>query len=623
MSSTQATLSLNDSGFYTLSLSMREDGVHIDKMLLITDTNYIPTGNGPVESPHQIITETAVAELSSHNIQYSYDDLYRLTGAVYAGDITAAYSYTYDSVGNMTAYTETINTETSHISRTFNAANQLISSGGTSHTATYTYDDNGNMLSTNRDNGDELEVTAYVYNQRNLLTSVNKTIGTGTTQPITDYIYDGSGDRIQQRIYTPSTPATIITYTNDIQGLTQMLVADDGTAITYNVHGLDLISQQAGAGDARLLLADGLGSVRQEMVGNTIKTTTTYEPYGKLLAQSGSSGTIYGYTGEQYDTATSLVYLRARYYNPHLKVFLSHDPYPGSYKRPASQHGYNYVNNNSINLTDPAGLCPETGDAACWSIYEQIERRFPSALHNPRIAASHGLPGIPLNEMNAFTLGGILSNLNTDPNFYFGYVSPDGVSLYISLDPIKKPVTMGPDGTGGIEILHNFHTGKKTIFAVGGIQAVFGAEASANCAVNTVFNIQDNNLKYSGSFVFWNLSAANGVGLTMGGAWTPMLRGNIVEYYSKNHNGSYSIGVGPVTGFGGDFRFGRVEYVPLVTFNEDLSVDEYHTKWYLYNNAERLYINDAIEIGIKTFKAFIPSELDPEHTPRIPTPPPH
>jgi RHS repeat-associated protein len=91
------------------------------------------------------------------------------------------------------------------------------------------------------------------------------------------------------------------------------------------------------------MLADGLGSVRVEMVNGAVETTTTYEPYGKLLAQTGSSGTTYGFTGEQYDAATGLVYLRARYYNPSLKLFLSRDPFPGYATLSISQNGYAYV----------------------------------------------------------------------------------------------------------------------------------------------------------------------------------------------------------------------------------------------------------------------------------------
>jgi RHS repeat-associated protein len=94
------------------------------------------------------------------------------------------------------------------------------------------------------------------------------------------------------------------------------------------------------------------------MVNGAVETTTTYEPYGKVLAQTGSSGTTYGYTGEQYDALTSLVYLRARYYNPSLKLFMSRDPFPGWMSLPASQHDYTYVHNDPVNKTDPTGNCP-------------------------------------------------------------------------------------------------------------------------------------------------------------------------------------------------------------------------------------------------------------------------
>ncbi|MCA9932403.1 MAG: RHS repeat-associated core domain-containing protein [Ardenticatenaceae bacterium] len=132
------------------------------------------------------------------------------------------------------------------------------------------------------------------------------------------------------------------------------MLANDGATTTANLFGLDLISQDDGS-ESRVLLADGLGSVRMEIVGEGVETTTTYDPYGKLLVQTGSSGTTYGYTGEQEDAATGLVYLRARYYNPSLKVFMSRDPFPGIPTMPATQHGYSYAHNNPINLTDPSG----------------------------------------------------------------------------------------------------------------------------------------------------------------------------------------------------------------------------------------------------------------------------
>jgi hypothetical protein len=133
------------------------------------------------------------------------------------------------------------------------------------------------------------------------------------------YVYDGAGDRLQQVDYTSGSAITT-TYRNDAVGLTQVLVADDGTEQVYNLYGLDLIAQDDGA-ETRTLLADGLGSARMEMVGPAVETVTIYSPYGELLAQTGDSGTTYGFTVEQHDGATGLLYLRARYYNPYLRHF--------------------------------------------------------------------------------------------------------------------------------------------------------------------------------------------------------------------------------------------------------------------------------------------------------------
>jgi RHS repeat-associated protein len=143
-----------------------------------------------------------------------------------------------------------------------------------------------------------------------------------------------------------------------------VLIADVGETQTAVLFGLDLILQDDGA-EVRTMLGDGLGSGRTEMVAGAIETITTYEPYGKVLAQTGTSGTEYGYTGERFDEATGLVYLRARYYNPNLKIFMSRDPFQGWARFPASQHPYSYAYNNPVNLTDPGGENP-AALAGCW-----------------------------------------------------------------------------------------------------------------------------------------------------------------------------------------------------------------------------------------------------------------
>ena len=139
--------------------------------------------------------------------------------------------------------------------------------------------------------------------------------------------------------------------------MTYVLVADDGTRQVVNLFGLDLVSQDSGA-DVRTLLVDGLGSVRVEMVAGVVETATTYEPYGEVLQQTGTSGTVYGFTGEQEDSATGLLYLRARYYNSSLKSFMSRDPWEGSGWRPGTLNYYVYSLGNPILFVDTSGQTP-------------------------------------------------------------------------------------------------------------------------------------------------------------------------------------------------------------------------------------------------------------------------
>lgn len=336
------------------------------------------------------------------HIEYDYDPLYRLVKAEYSGDVSAGYTYIYDAVGNMTAYEETIGTVTSSVNRTFNAANQLlVSVDSEAGSSIFTYDNNGNLERINLPGFAE-EKLLYTYNQRNLLTLVSRQVGYTAPQEEAAFVYDGDGNRLQQIDHTGSQLVTT-TYTNDILGLSQVLVSDDGTTATYNLFGLDLISQDNGT-ETRFMLADGLGSVRTEMVGDSIETATTYEPYGKLLAQTGNSGTVYGFTGEQYDAATGLVYLRARYYSPLLKIFLSRDPFPGYDTLSVSQNGYAYVHSNPVNHTDPTGnwvwaaseaTLRETNDEAMDIITSAVHRKIYANLHVPYSSVWHAEYPIP------------------------------------------------------------------------------------------------------------------------------------------------------------------------------------------------------------------------------------
>ena len=157
--------------------------------------------------------------------------------------------------------------QTTSVTRTFDGANRLEYAVDASGTTTYTYDANGNLvelLPPGATVANPAGALRYEYDQRNLMVS-HETNPDGTAGLLqAAYVYDGANDRLQQVdgnsvAHTSATPVTT-TYTNDVVGLTQVLVADDGTSQVVNLFGLDLVSQDSGA-EVRRLLVDGVASL--------------------------------------------------------------------------------------------------------------------------------------------------------------------------------------------------------------------------------------------------------------------------------------------------------------------------------------------------------------------------
>jgi RHS repeat-associated protein/CSLREA domain-containing protein len=259
-------------------------------------------------------------------IAYAYDPLYRLTAANYSNGL--AFNYTYDAVGNRLTQT-TLAATTVY---TYDDANRLVNVGGVN----YTWDNNGNLLSDG--------VSTYAYDSANRLTSVAQGANTYT------FAYNGLDDRLRQTVNGNAT-----TYVLDLNaGLTQVLA--DGTN-TY-LYGNGRIAQYVGTTPA-YFLSDALGSVRQ-LTNSAAQVTLarSHEPYGSVLSSAGTGTTSYAFAGEWHDSYIKLLHLRARYYSLSQGRFLTRDPFPGVYTRPASLHPYQYGYNNPILYTDPSGKIP-------------------------------------------------------------------------------------------------------------------------------------------------------------------------------------------------------------------------------------------------------------------------
>lgn len=108
-------------------------------------------------------------------------------------------------------------------------------------------------------------------------------------------------------------------------------------------------------------------------------------PYGKSLSRrsSGATGTgdaLYeevasrqGYTGHTQDTATSLVYMKARHYDPAIGRFYSNDPVGFRVENPMMFNRYAFANNNPYKFVDPDGRQSVTFDSL--SDYTSLAKR--------------------------------------------------------------------------------------------------------------------------------------------------------------------------------------------------------------------------------------------------------
>jgi RHS repeat-associated protein len=128
------------------------------------------------------------------------------------------------------------------------------------------------------------------------------------------------------------------------------------TRTTY-YHGLNPLAEQTGTGPRAWYLRDQLGSVRQTYDDSGAllpNPTVRYDSFGAVRAGTPAD---HGFTGENWDAATGLVNLRARWYDPAHGTFTSRDPFGGWATSPASQHPYQYAANSPAQYTDPSGKC--------------------------------------------------------------------------------------------------------------------------------------------------------------------------------------------------------------------------------------------------------------------------
>jgi RHS repeat-associated protein len=295
------------------------------------------------------------ATLSYYND--SFDNADRVTGETWAsGTLSGAWTYTYDSTGELTndgthTWSYDLNGNRTNAGYTNTTENQLSTDG----TWTYTYDPEGNL--TQKTSG--ATTWTYGFDNANRMTSVLETVSS-TTQVQVTYTYDIFNNRVQESEYVSGTGTTVTRHAYDGQNVWADLNTGN-TVLTRYVYGdgvdqilaRDVAGGQPNAGVA-FYLTDRLGSVRDIMnTSQAIQDNLNYDGFGNPTQTNAAVGDRYEYTAREFDANTGLQYNRARYYNPGTGRWQSEDP---SGFGGGDNNLYRYGQNGPTNRTDPSGL---------------------------------------------------------------------------------------------------------------------------------------------------------------------------------------------------------------------------------------------------------------------------
>ena len=295
--------------------------------------------------------------------QYTYDRLYRLSKVMYPDASQAG--YTYDGVGNRL----TMSRGGGILPYSYNAANQLLNARDVG----YEYDARGNMIKKIDAGGN---ATQYVYDMENRLRRIKYSDGRENK-----FAYDPVGRRIGKK----GTNDEIVYYLHDGQNVLAEMDEYGKKKVKYTTGlGIDeMISMTQSGGNAYFFHQDGLGSTvnLSNSQGNKV-AVYEYDVFGKVRSQTGSMHTPYLFTGRELDEESGLYYYRARYMDAAIGRFTAKDPILEPQSQTTLQYhascggvqvstfiatlffllnsqqlnAYVYVQNNPVNLVDPAGL---------------------------------------------------------------------------------------------------------------------------------------------------------------------------------------------------------------------------------------------------------------------------
>jgi RHS repeat-associated protein len=266
---------------------------------------------------------------------YNYDGLERLTGAT----TTNPESFVLDADSNIKTRTGPVATYT------YDTSDRLTNDG----TQTFTWNTADRLTNRGPD--------TFSYDPLDRMTS-STVAATART-----YAYNGDG------LLKSRTQGTTSQFLWDPSSSPSRLLVQGGDRLVYGLGPLWVVK---GDGTTSSFARDGGKSVRAEVNGSgTVTASFRYRAYGAIAQSNGASTPSYlGYAGQLQDPS-GLLYMRARWYDPNVGRFTTHDATGGLLAHPSSLNSYGYATSNPMLLLDPTGLMAMfddgdvCSDAAC------------------------------------------------------------------------------------------------------------------------------------------------------------------------------------------------------------------------------------------------------------------
>lgn len=385
-----------------------------------------------------------VGETSQNNgtyIQQKYDG-YNLVGVDHIkrndNTILNTHNYSYDNNGNIINRTEYGSTNVF----TYDELNRISTSS--ENLEKYVYDQRGNrqvvesnLLPNNNKNLNKFdsqnrlkEVTTngvtvqYRYNGDGLL--VERVQGTETTR----YYYDGNQIIAE---------ATVINGSPELKA--RYIRGNQLEAIEYS--------------DARkaYVLYNGHGDVTEIRDENgELLNQYSYDIWGNLLTKNEQVHNPFLYSGELWDNATNLQYLRARWYDPSVGRFISKDTYEGELNNPLSLNLYAYGANNPIRYIDPSGHCftEWLGKEYCKAAWDAIKKDAIKSWENLKEIHSSWYTAADYWTMGTLTQLNDYYTINQENPYSFEQFLAAGF-IVIDLTPGGKQAKLTDKGTSFIK----------------------------------------------------------------------------------------------------------------------------------------------------------------------------